>query len=387
MTVFSQNYTISGVIEDATTGETLIGASVYDTIHGHGTISNNYGFFSLSIPAGTVSLHFSYVGYTTLVNEIECFSDTTLNISLQPVIKLDEVTIKSTDIRRKSESTQMGLIEMPVAKLKSIPFIMGETDVLKAIQLLPGVNSGTEGTSGLFVRGGSPDQNLFLLDGVPVYNANHLFSFFSVFNSDAIRNVNVIKGGFPARYGGRLSSVVDIRMKEGNNREFHGEGSIGLISSKLSLEGPIVKEKTSFIVSARRTYLDVLYQPIVKAIDDFATARFYFYDVNAKINHQLNKNNKLYLSFYTGDDVGFYKYKEWYIDDEIKYDLQSKTGLQWGNITSVIRWNSVIHNRLFCNTTFAYTKYRFKVYQGNKKKLNPANHQSIQAICGNTFQE
>lgn len=367
----AQNYTVSGIIEDAKTGEALIGASIYDDFTKISTISNNYGFFSISLKKGSVSLHFSYLGYKPKSLEFNLLKDTALRIDLDGSITLEEVTIKFTDPGKKINSTQMGMIEIPVKKLSSIPFILGEPDILKAIQLMPGIQSGNEGTSGIFVRGGSPDQNLFLLDGVPVYNANHLFGFFSVFNTDAIRNVSVIKGGFPARYGGRLSSVVDIRMKEGNNKEFHGEGSLGLISSKLSLEGPLIKDKTSFIISARRTYLDVLAQPIVKAVDDFATARYYFYDVNAKINHTINEKNKVFLSLYLGDDVGFFKMKDKYIEDEIHYTLQNKIGLQWGNITTALRWNSVLSSRLFCNTTLTYSKYRFKVYETDKKETKP----------------
>ncbi|MBN2610496.1 MAG: TonB-dependent receptor plug domain-containing protein [Bacteroidales bacterium] len=370
--ISGQNSIISGIIEDAGSGEKLIGASIYTDDKTSGTISNNYGFFSLNVPAGLTVLHFSYLGYKPEIVTLHLQKDTSLNIKLVPSLLLEEVTISSDYLLKNMQSSQTGLIELPVKSLNTLPYIMGESDLLKAIQLMPGIQSGGEASSGIYVRGGSPDQNLFLLDGVPVYNVNHLFGFVSVFNTDAIRNVSVIKGGFPARYGGRLSSVIDIRMKEGNNKEFHGEGSIGVVASKISLEGPIIKDRTSFIVSARRSYLDVLAQPIIKAIDDFATVRYYLYDANAKINHQVNKNNRLFLSLYLGDDVGFYRYKDRYIYDEVKYTRQDKTGIQWGNITSALRWNSIISNRLFSNTTLTYSRYRFKLYDLDKKTTEPS---------------
>ncbi len=371
--VYSQNHYISGVVEDAETGERLIGASIYTTNMLQGAISNNYGFYSIKIAGGNVSLQFSYTGYTTKAIEFILEKDTVLNINLSPSIALEEVTIKAIDMRRTIESTQMGVIELPLKTIKSIPFMLGETDILKGIQLMPGIQSGTEGSSGLYVRGGSPDQNLFLLDGVPMYNASHLFGFISVFNSDAIRNITVIKGGFPARYGSRLSSVIDIRMKEGNNQQLHGEGSLGIVASRFSLEGPIIKNKTSFIVSARRSLVDIFAQPVIKSIDDFIDTRYYFYDLNAKINHQLNKNNKLFLSLYSGNDVGFYQNRDKYIYDEVHYTLSNKMGLQWGNITSALRWNSILSNRLFCNTTLTFSKFNFKVYELNKKTTKPVN--------------
>lgn len=371
LNLFSQTAVVSGIIEDVQSGEKLIGASIYTADRMRGTVSNNYGFFSLTLPVGLTKLHFSYMGYTAEIYSINLIKDTIITAKLIPVLQLEEVTITTDYLLKNIESSQTGLIEIPVKSLTSLPFILGESDLLKAIQLMPGIQSGGEGSSGIFVRGGSPDQNLFLLDGVPVYNVNHLFGFVSVFNTDAIRNISVIKGGFPARYGGRLSSVIDIRMKEGNNKEFHGEGSLGLVASRISFEGPIIKDKTSFIVSARRSYLDVLAQPIVKAIDDFATVRYYLYDANAKINHQINKNNRIFLSFYLGDDVGFYKYNDKYIYDEVKYSRQDKTGIQWGNVTTALRWNSIIGSRLFSNSTLTYSRYRFKIYDIDKKITEP----------------
>ena len=264
----------------------------------------------------------------------------------------------------------MSSISVPIDQIKSLPAFLGEVDVMKVLQLLPGVQSGSEGSSGLYVRGGGPDQNLILLDGVPVYNASHLFGFFSVFNSDAINNVQLIKGGFPARYGGRLSSVIDISMKEGNMKEFHGEGSIGLIASKLTLEGPIAKEKTSFIVSARRTYIDLIARPLIKAsTDGDETVGYYFYDVNAKINHKFSDKDRLYLSAYLGDDKGYSFYKDEY--DRTKYE--EEVALRWGNITSALRWNHVYNPKLFSNLTLTYSRYRFNTLAEEKEETINSN--------------
>ncbi|MEL7147417.1 MAG: carboxypeptidase-like regulatory domain-containing protein, partial [Bacteroidota bacterium] len=260
---FGQNHTISGYIQDQATGENLIGATVYSLGDEQGTVTNYYGFFSLTLPEGVKQIVVSYVGYKELTAEVNLTSNIQQTFKLSTDIVLEEVVITAEP--EMAERTQMSTVSLSTREIKSMPALLGEVDVLKTIQLMPGIQSGSEGSSGLYVRGGGPDQNLILLDGVPVYNASHLFGFFSVFNADAINNVNVIKGGFPARYGGRLSSVIDISMKEGNNQEFHGEGSIGLVSSKLTLEGPIKSENTSFIVSGRRTYIDALASPIIRA--------------------------------------------------------------------------------------------------------------------------
>ena len=241
---FSQKHTISGYVEDKSTGERLISANIYNPENFQGVISNNYGFFSLTFPEGRFRLTFSYVGYNPVILDLNLIRDTLITVVLDPVISLDEVIISAAKAKSAVRSSQMSMTELSPKTIKAIPMFLGEVDVLKALQLLPGVQSGNEGTSGLYVRGGGPDQNLILLDGVPVYNANHLFGFFSVFNPDAIQSVKLIKGGFPARYGGRLSAVLDIRMKDGNNKKFAAEGSVGIISSKLTLEGPIIKDKT-----------------------------------------------------------------------------------------------------------------------------------------------
>ena len=265
--VQAQKVTINGYITDSQSGEKLIGANVYEGGTLKGVSTNNYGFYSITLPAGKIKLMVSYVGYATFQKELDLKENLFLNIELKSSIELQEVVVEGQAQSKVGgvESTQMSMTEIPIKTIQNIPMLMGETDIIKSIQLLPGVQSGSEGMTGIYVRGGGPDQNLILLDGVPVYNVNHLFGFFSVFNADAIQNVTLIKGGFPARYGGRLSSVLDISMKEGNSKEFKASGSIGLISSKLMFEGPI-GDKTSFMVSGRRTYLDVITYPMMKVI-------------------------------------------------------------------------------------------------------------------------
>lgn len=367
---FSQRFTISGVVEDKATGEKLIGCNVYDAATLKGTVSNPYGFYSLTLPTSLVRITFSYVGYESVTLEIPLRRDTVINISLDPVISLDEVVISAEKTKSAVQSTQMSMTELNARTIKGLPVLFGEVDVLKALQLLPGVKGGNEGTSGIYVRGGGPDQNLILLDGVPVYNANHLFGFFSVFNPDAIQSVKMITGGFPARYGGRLSSVLDIRMKDGNNKKFAVEGSVGLISSKLTIEGPIIKDKTSFIVSGRRTYIDVLAQPFIKwqARNDYEnfSAGYYFYDLNAKINHKFSEKSRLFLSAYSGKDQAYMKA----VEKGEQYRWDDEAGLGWGNLTAALRWNYVITPKLFSNTTVTYSRYNFLTSLLDKKEEN-----------------
>jgi hypothetical protein len=277
-------FTISGIITDAATNEALIGANTVEVSGYKGTVTNNYGFYSLTLPRGKVKVAFSFVGFVTQFIEIDLTKDQKIDVSLAAKNQLQQIEIVSSRADERLSSTQMSRFDMPIDKIKSLPSLLGEADVIKSLQLLPGVKSGSEGSSGLYVRGGAPDQNLLLLDGVPVYNASHLFGFFSVFNPDALKSVSFYKGGFPARFGGRLSSVVDVHMKEGNEKEFHGNFSVGLISSSFHFEGPIVKERTSFSVSARRTYVDLLSMPFKKS--DLDIPGYYFYDLNAKINHR-----------------------------------------------------------------------------------------------------
>lgn len=362
LTLAQEKYTISGLIKDGGSGETLIGASVYDSKTNVGTSANVYGFYSLTLEEGKHTIAFSFVGYDTVTKEIDLKGDIEISVSLLGTIALKEVVVSANSAAKKVERTQMSLTNMNMEQIKTMPAFLGEPDLVKAIQLLPGVQSGSEGSSGMYVRGGGPDQNLMLLDGVPVYNANHLFGFFSVFNPDAINHVDLYKGGFPARFGGRLSSVVDIRMKEGNQKKFAGAISIGLISSKINLEGPIIKDRTSFNISARRTYIDLLAKPFMKKDSNFG---YYFYDFNAKVNHKFSDKSRLFLSVYTGSDVGsgesndnMKSANEFTIREERS---KSKQSLDWGNITSALRWNYIISNKLFSNTTITYSKYQFGI--------------------------
>jgi hypothetical protein len=365
----AQKVTVSGYVTDAGSGERMIDATVYEKASYAGTTTNNYGFFSLPLPPGKAEIIVSYLGYDALTADVNLTRDTVMNFSLtMSSSEIDAVTVTATGRQSKVESAQMSMIDIPVEKFLRLPVIFGEADVLKVIQLLPGVQSGTEGSTGIYVRGGGPDQNLFLLDGVPVYNASHLFGFMSVFNPDAMKSVQLYKGGFPARYGERLSSVVDIRMKEGNEKEFHGNIAVGLISSKLSLEGPIIKDRTAFIISARRTYYDVLAQPFIIAAnrnnDTRSTGGYYFYDLNTKINHKFSERSRLYLSSYLGRDRAYTRSKskpDYYDENNYRYEFEDNYGLGWGNIITSLRWNYLVSNKLFSNTTLTYSKYNFDV--------------------------
>jgi len=357
----AQKYTITGFVDDASNGEKLLGANVYNKETLKGCVTNNYGFYSLTQPAGKIVVTYSFVGYQPVEITLNLHADTTINIELTPTLELEEVEIKASGIKEKLRSSQMSTVELPMKSLKTLPVFFGEVDIMKTIQLLPGVQSGNEGTSGLYVRGGGPDENLILLDGVPVYNANHLFGFFSVFNADALNSVTLVKGGFPARYGGRLSSVLDIRMKEGNSKEFHVQGSVGLIAAKITVEGPVVKEKSSFIISARRTYIDVLSYPVQlianKQMGNSGKfyGGYYFYDLNGKINWKHSDRSRFYLSAYMGNDKAYahskYESSDYKGNDDFK--------LRWGNITTALRWNYVFSKKLFANFRGSYSKYKF----------------------------
>jgi hypothetical protein len=358
----AQKATVNGYVKDAATGENLIGATVLHRSSLSGTTANVHGFYSLTLKRDSCTLIYSYVGYQPVQLTFVLRRDTSININLTSAGQLEEVVVEATR-EEIQELTKMGSITITSDQIKALPAILGEVDVLKVIQLMPGVKS-SEGSTGLYVRGGGPDQNLMLLDGVPVYNASHLFGFFSVFNADAINRVELIKGGFPARYGGRLSSVIDINMKDGNMKEFHGEGSIGLIAAKATVEGPIVKDKTSILLSARRTYLDVLTRPLMAvAIPEDVAVGYYFYDLNAKINHIVNQRNRIYLSSYLGNDRAYTKYREKFNQpDGTPRESAADSGLDWGNFITALRWNSILGPRLFSNVTATYSKYRFDIF-------------------------
>jgi len=361
----AQKRTISGYVMDAASKETLIGATVVDKNSGKGCATNSYGFYTLTLDQGAIDLQVSYVGYTQETLTLDLKENLSLNFTLASNTTLDEVVVEGTRATVSARSPQMSVVELPVQQIKSIPTLFGEADVLKAIQLLPGVQNGSEGSAGMYVRGGGPDENLLLLDGVPVYNVNHMMGFFSVFNPDALKNVTLYKGSFPAHFGGRLSSVVDIRMKEGDMQHYHGNVSVGLISSKLNFEGPIVKDKLSFNLSFRRTYSDLLLKPtlwIARATDpDMAklSAGYYFYDFNAKLNWKISDKDRLYLSFYTGDDAIYFgvKYKD-YESETYKYEAQERLDWAWGNKVAALRWNHVMSQKLFMDASVNYTQYR-----------------------------
>lgn len=345
--------TISGTLEDADSRELLLGATVFEQGSGTGTVSNTYGFFSLTVPSGKTELIFSYIGYSPISMILDLQKDTSMVIRLSSGTQLEIVEVTANKVEKISKRTQMSSVDVPVEFIKKVPALLGEVDILKVIQLLPGVQSGGEGQSGFYVRGGGPDQNLILLDGVPVYNASHLFGFFSVFNADAVKDVTLIKGGFPARYGGRLSSVLDITLKEGNMQSFHSSLSLGLIASSAMIEGPIIKDKVSFILTGRRTYIDLLIRPFVRK--DEGVAGYFFHDVNGKINWKISNKDRIYLSMYTGRDKFYYRYEE--KDYQPKYEESAAFG--WGNLTTALRWNHIWSNKLFSNTTLTLSDYDF----------------------------
>lgn len=369
--LYAQRTTLFGYVYDASSGERLAGASVSIPEKSAGTTTNAYGFYSISTneQQDTVTILVTYIGYTAAIQKVALNGNQEIIFRLVPGTVMEEVVVSAKAGTRIQNNTQMSTIGLSPAIIKALPALLGETDVLKALQLLPGIQAGAEGSSGLYIRGGSPDQNLILLDGVPVYNASHLFGFFSVFNADAINGVDVIKGGFPARYGGRLSSVIDIRMKEGNNQSYHGEGSIGLIASKLTLEGPIQKGKSSFMVSGRRTYADIFMRPILRSESDGESdAGYYFYDLNAKLNFKISDKDHLYLSGYFGNDRFSARNDRKYYSGEEK----TETGIQWGNATAVARWNHRFNKKLFSNFTANFTQYQFSLFNNaNTKTYDP----------------
>jgi outer membrane receptor for ferrienterochelin and colicin len=359
-----QQLTISGFVREKGSLELLPGVNVYLQNSTLGGVTNTYGFYSISVPrSDSATISYSFVGYETENLRIAATSDRQINVTLSSANQLDEVTVSAKRQSEKvSESVQMSKIEIPIAQIKKIPAFLGEKDVIRVLQLMPGVQKGTEGQTGLYVRGGGPEQNLIILDDAVVYNASHLFGFFSVFNSDALKSVELTKGGFPARYGGRLSSVVEMNMKEGSKEKLHGEGGIGLISSRLTLEGPLVKNKSSFLISARRTYIDVLAAPIIAQQQSGNNSKtkpgYFFYDLNAKVNYDFGPKNKLYASGYFGKD-------KFSIREKSDYS-QTRAGLNWGNATATLRWNHLINHKLFVNTSLIYSRFNFNISSNDK---------------------
>ncbi|MCH2043145.1 MAG: TonB-dependent receptor [Saprospiraceae bacterium] len=356
--IAQQKYTISGYIRDEGSGEDLIFANIYNEANpAQGTTSNEFGFYSLTLPEGDYKLIGSYLGYNDFPIQLTLKADTILDITLsdESVVLDSTITVTAERTDENVQSTKMGTIELSMETAKKLPALLGEVDILKTIQLLPGVLASGEGTTGFYVRGGGVDQNLILLDDAIVYNSGHLLGFFSVFNSDAIKNVTLIKGGMPANYGGRLSSVLDIQMKEGSDKHFGIEGGIGLISSRLTLEGPIVKDKASFIISGRRTYLFDIAQPFIKNTE-FAGTNYYFYDLNLKANYRISHKDRLFLSGYFGRDVL----------DLQNPDRNFNFNMPWGNATATLRWNHLFNDKLFMRTLFFFNDYDFTVSGGQE---------------------
>jgi len=348
----SHRVTLNGYVRDTLSGELIIGATITINGQSRGVASNQYGFYSITLDSGTYQISISHVTYVQKTIEVVFDTDKSFNFDLLPKSSLNAEVIVYANRRRDAnvKNAEMGRIDLSIDRIKNIPAFMGEVDILKAIQLLPGVRNAGEGNAGFYVRGGGPDQNLIVLDDAVVYNTGHLFGFFSIFNSDAIKNTSLIKGGMPAQYGGRLSSVLDVAMKDGNINKFQVEGGIGLIASRLSIQGPIKKDKASFIVSARRTYIDAIVKPFVKKTSDFYGSGYYFYDLNAKVNYKFTEKDRLYLSGYFGRDVF----------DFNNVARSFRSNIPWGNSTASLRWNHVFNKRLFANTTAVYNNYKFK---------------------------
>jgi hypothetical protein len=340
--VYSQEkYTISGYVKSAENGEGMIGATISVPALSTGVSTNVYGFYSLTLPKGTYQLRYSYIGYDDVLKEIDLRENQKFNIELnESVNQLEAVEIEAEGTKKNVESVEMSVNKIDAKEIKKIPALLGEADVVRSVLLLPGVSTVGEGSTGFNVRGGGIDQNLILLDEAPVYNSSHLFGFFSVFNPDAVKNVSLIKGGIAPQFGGRLSSILDVRMKEGNQKEFTGSGGVGLIFSRLSLEGPIKKDKASFIIAGRRSYADVLAKPFLNS--DLSGSQFYFYDLTAKVNWTMNEKNRFFLSGYFGRDV-----------------FGSGFLFNWGNATATARWNHIFNDRLFMNLTGFYSDYDY----------------------------
>ena len=349
LAIFAQNFTVSGTVKDASNGETMISAMIYTADGNYGTATNMYGYYSIELPKGAHTIEFNYSGYQTFSKEIDLQENIKMNVELEVASEQIDVVVvsgkKNTDNFKKVE---MSTVELDVKSIEKIPALLGEADVVKAVQLMPGVSTVGEGATGFNVRGGGVDQNLILLDEAPVFNSSHLFGFFSVFNPDAVKNVKLIKGGIPSQYGGRLSSVLDIRMKEGNSKKVAGQGGIGALFSRLAIEAPIIKDKASFIVAGRRSYADVLAKPFLSK--DFSDAQFYFYDLTAKVNYNVNDKNNFYLSGYFGRDV-----------------FSRGFGFNWGNQTATARWNHIFNDKLFLNTTAYFSNYDFMLGVGDQE--------------------
>ena len=358
----AQTITVSGHLYERGSLESLPGGLVYEPVSQKAATTNTYGFYTLTLPYHDgMYVVFNCFGFVNDTLWIKTAEDIEYDARLSKITTLEAVQISAE--KTNTEQVQMSSIKLTTKEIKQVPMLFGEKDVFKTLLLLPGVQSASEGTSGIYVRGGGPDQNLIILDEATIYNASHLLGFFSIFNGDAIKSVELIKGGFPARYGGRLSSVIDITMKDGNKEGYHGEGGIGLISSHAMVEGPIIKDKASFMISGRTTYIDLLMMPVMKLLTQGSTVGYYFFDLNAKFNFDLGKKDKLYLSSYFGRDKFHFTEKENYGFGEFdRYDV----GLFWQNATATARWNHLFTNKIFSNLSLVFNDYSMNTYMGYK---------------------
>ncbi len=360
--ISEKTFSITGFVRDAQTGERLLGANVFDEKSQSGTATNYHGFYSISLPGGNHQLQASYVGYDSDVRSLMLSADTVINFSLAKNIQLAEVSVIGSRMPDMLEGHSFNSSRIGMEQVADAPAFFGEPDLMRGLQMLPGVQSGAEGFTGLFVRGGGPDQNLILLDDAPIYNVGHLLGFFSIFNTNAVKQVSVTKDGFPARYGGRLSSVVDVRMKDGRKDRIGGNVSLGLLSSGVSLDGPVYKDKSTFAVSFRRTYVDVL--AALYQMGDEEKTNYYFYDLNGKINYEFSDRSKVFFSSYLGRDKFYtlYNFRDVHVNDnrlEETVGINDESNAGWGNFTGSVRWNYVFNSRLFANFTGTFSDYRF----------------------------
>jgi len=390
LSAHAQRATVSGYITDSSTGETLIGAGFVEG--NQGAVTNSYGFFTLTLPKGHHVFTCSYVGFAEQTVELNLQRDTTVNVALIPDNTLKAATVAATSRDAGITSTKMSAIELPMQVIRHTPVLFGEHDVLKTVQLMPGVQGGTEGFSGIYVRGGGPEENLLLLDGIPLYNAEHLLGILSVFQPEAVKKVTLYKGSFPARYGGRISSIIDVRTNDGNLKEFHGTVGIGALTDKLHLEGPIIKDKLAFSLSGRALHT-FLYTPLIHRVAG-TPVNYYFYDLNGKLTWRISDRDRIYANFYNGRDIFYFKDSDSgeyeFSTDEAAYRTRStdasKIDIHWGNTLGGLRWNHVFSSRLFSNTTLAYTRYKMHVgldisEEEKRKDLNSGTETDIR----NTF--
>lgn len=344
----SEKVTLSGYIKDGSSGETLIGATAYVSEVGAGASSNEYGYFSITVPPGSYTVEFAYLGFNSQVLKVDLTSNKKVDIELEEEATIiEEVVITAEPEDENVTNTEMSVNKLDIGTIKKMPTLLGEVEIIRSIQLLPGVTTVGEGATGFNVRGGAIDQNLVLLDEAPVFNSSHLFGFFSVFNPDAVKDVKLIKGGIPSRYGGRLASILDVRMKEGNSKQLAINGGVGLIFSRLAVEAPIIPDKWSFIVAGRRSYIDVLAKPFLS--DDLSDSGLSFYDLTLKTNYKFSEKDRLFLSGYLGRD---------------KFSFGAAAGFNWGNSTTTLRWNHLFSDKLFSNLTLYYSNYDYQISFG-----------------------